>query len=98
MFDLLNKSGNKYKDAIFWYMKKIIRNKTAPFTFSLTTLIPIWKKKGSALDLNMMRYVHTKIWGAKLCEAEALVTENMKEKRERERERFIKGDIVYTQV
>ena len=26
MFDLLNKSVNKYKDAIFRYMKKIIRN------------------------------------------------------------------------
>ena len=29
-------------------------------------------------DLNMMRYVHTKIWEAKLCEA--LVTEHTKER------------------
>ena len=28
MFDLLNKSGDKYKEAIFWYMKKIISNET----------------------------------------------------------------------
>ena len=78
MFDLLNKSGEKYKEVIFWYMKKIISTETTPIAFSYTTLIPIWKKKGSALDLNMMRYVHTKIWEAKLCEA--LVTEHMKEK------------------
>ena len=70
MFDLLN----KYKDAIYWYMKKIIRHENTPFDFSFTSL----KKKGSALDLNMMRYIHTKIWEAKLCEA--LVTEHMKEK------------------
>ena len=76
--DFLNKSGDKYKEAIFWYMKKIISNETTPFAISYTTLIPIWKKKGSALDLNMMRYVHTKIWEAKLCEA--LVTEHMKER------------------
>ena len=44
MFNLLNKSWNKYKDAIFWYMMKIINNKTTPLAFSLTTLIPIWKK------------------------------------------------------
>ena len=61
MFDLLNKSGDKYKEAIFWYMKKIIKNKTTPLTCSLTTLIPIWKKKGSSQDLNMMRYIHTKL-------------------------------------
>ena len=77
MFDLLNKSGEKYKEVIFWYMKKIISTETTPIAFSYTTLIPIWKKKGSALDLNMMRYVHTKIWEAKLCEA--LVTEHMKD-------------------
>ena len=78
MFDLLNRSGDKYKEVIFWYMKKIISTENTPIAFSYTTLIPIWKKKGSALDLNMMRYVHTKIWEAKLCEA--LVTEHMKEK------------------
>ena len=65
---------NNYKDAIYSYMKKIIRHENTPFDFSFTSL----KKKGSALDLNMMRYIHTKIWEAKLCEA--LVTEHMKEK------------------
>ena len=43
-----------------------------------TTLILIWNKKWWALDLNMMKYVHAKIWEAELCEA--LVTDHMKEK------------------
>ena len=59
-----------YKEVIFWYMKKIISTETTPLAFSYITLIPIWKKKGSALDLNMMRYVHIKIWEAKLCDSD----------------------------
>ena len=77
MFDPLNKAGDRYKEAVRAYMSKIIDNETIPTEFSNTVLIPIWKKKGSALDLNMMRYVHMKSWEAKLCEA--LVTETMKE-------------------
>ena len=77
MFDLLTKAGEKYKEAIFQYMKRIIKHEEIPQSFSLTWLIAIWKGKGSALDLNMMRFVHTKMWEAKLCEA--LVTEHMKE-------------------
>ena len=77
MFDPLNKAGNKYKEAIRMYMSKIIDKEEIPWEFSKTVLILIWKKKGSALDLNMMRYVHMKSWQAKLCEA--LVTETMKE-------------------
>ena len=77
MFDPLNKAGDMYKEAIRMYMSKIIDNETIPWDFSKTVLIPIWKKKGSALDLNMMRYVHMKSWEAKLCEG--LVTETMKD-------------------
>ena len=77
MFDPLNKAGDLYKEAIRMYMSKIIDNENIPWEFSKTVLIPIWKKKGSALDLNMMRYVHMKSWQAKLCEA--LVTETMKD-------------------
>ena len=47
-FDLLNKSGEKNKEVIFWYMKKIISTETTPLALSYTTLISIWKKKGSA--------------------------------------------------
>ena len=78
MFELLNRSGKKYKDAIYWYMKRIFSEEEIPMIFQLTWLIAIWKRKGSVLDLNMMRYIHTKYWDAKLCEA--LVTKHMKPK------------------
>ena len=78
MFKLLNKSGDKYKDAIYHYMKRIFKHEDIPQIFQITWLIAIWKRKGSALDLNMMRYIHTKHWDAKLCEA--LVTQHMKPK------------------
>ena len=76
MFKLLNNAGNKYKRAIYHYMNRIISDEETPKAFALTWLIAIWKKKGSALDLNQMRYIHTKLWDVKLCEA--LVTRNMK--------------------
>ena len=34
MFDLLNKSGEKYKEVIFWYIKKIISTETTSIAFS----------------------------------------------------------------
>ena len=76
MFNLLNKAGERYKDALYCFMKRIIDNEEIPHEFRKTELIAIWKGKGSPLDLNMMRFVHKKIMPAKLCEA--LVTEKMK--------------------
>ena len=76
MFGPIINAGEKYQDAISYYMSRTINNEDMPFEFSATSLIPIRKKKGSALDLNMMRYIHIKSWEAKLCEA--LVTEKMK--------------------
>ena len=78
MFKLLNKAGDRYKEAIYLYMKRIFKHEEVPTEFQLTWLIAIWKRKGSALNLNMMRYIHTKLWDAKLCEA--LVTKHMKPK------------------
>ena len=57
-------------------MRRIFKEETLPFSFSRTRLLGIWKRKGSALDLNMMRYVHLKDSEAKLCEA--LITEHMR--------------------
>ena len=76
MFNSLNKAGDKYKDAIFKYMKRIFDNEEIPTQFSETTLIAIWKGKGSPLDLNMSRFIHEKTWPARLCDA--IVTEIMK--------------------
>ena len=41
MFDPINKAGDKYKDAIFDYMSRIINKEELPFEFSATSLIPI---------------------------------------------------------
>ena len=76
MFNLLNKAGEKYKDSVNLYIRKIIKKEQIPFQFSYTSLVPIWKKKGSALDFKMMRFIHSKEWEARLCEA--IVTEHMK--------------------
>ena len=76
MFNPLNKAGREFKTAMYEYMRRIFRDEILPFSFSRTRLLGIWKRKGSALDLNMMRFVHLKDWEAKLCEA--LVTEHMK--------------------
>ena len=78
MFKLLNNTGEEFKKAIYHYMNRIIRDEEIPKAFSLTWLIAIWKKKGSALDLNQMRYIHTKLWDAKLCET--IVRRSMKGK------------------
>ena len=32
----LNESGRKYKDAIYWYMKRIFRDEEIPMVFQLT--------------------------------------------------------------
>ena len=75
---LLTKAGPKYKEAIFKYMKKLIIKEEVPLCFKNTSLTPIWKRKGSALDLNNMRFVHMRSWRSKLLEA--LVVEKMKDK------------------
>ena len=89
MFKLLNSTGEKFKRAIYHCMNRIIRDEEVPKAFTLTWLIAILKKKGSALDLNQMRYIHTKLWDAKLCEA--LVTRNMKPKLVEARPNIIEG-------
>ena len=76
MYKELIKSGPLFKDAIFRYMSKMISTEKIPNAFSETTLIQIWKGKGSALDLNNMRFIHMRHWTCKLLEA--LVTEKMK--------------------
>ena len=78
VYRLFVKAGAKYKEAIFKYMSKLIETEEIPLFFKNTTLTPIWKKKGSALDLNNMRFIHMRHWRSKLLES--LVTEKMKDK------------------
>ena len=76
VFNLFNRAGPAYKEAIFQYMAKLIKKEEIPREYSKTTLFQIWKKKGSALDLKNMRFVHLRSWRSKLLEA--LVTQKMK--------------------
>ena len=78
VYKLFVKSGTKYKEAVFKYMAKLIETEQIPLCFKNTVLTPIWKKKGSALDLNNMRFIHMRHWRSKLLES--LVTEFMKDK------------------
>ena len=78
VYMLFTKAGNKYKEAIFRFMKKIISTEQIPVCYKNTSLTPIWKRKGSALDLNNMRFIHIKHWRSKMIEA--LVTQKMKQK------------------
>ena len=41
MFNLLNKAWDKYREAIYWYMRRIISNETIPGGFLITWLIAI---------------------------------------------------------
>ena len=59
-------------------MRRIFKQEEIPIMFQITWLIAKWKRKGSALDLKMMRYIHSKHWDGQLCEA--LVTKHMKPK------------------
>ena len=46
-----------------------IETEQVPVCFKQTSLTQIWKKKGSALDLNNMRFIHMRKWRSKLLEA-----------------------------
>ena len=76
LFFPLNKAGPKYKDAIFHLMKRLIDKEEVPSIYDNTSLTQIWMKKGSALSLNNMRFIHMKCWRPKLLEA--IIMEDMK--------------------
>ena len=78
MYKNLNKSGERYQLAVFLYMSKLIKTEQLPKLFARTSLSQLWKKKGSPLDLNNMRFIHMKNWRPRLLEN--LVTEQMKER------------------
>merc|ERR1712026_596055 len=78
LYWLLTKAGVNYKFAIFSYLKQIVKKEEIPKRFLDTKLTMIWKKKGSPLDLNNMRFIHGKEYRARVLEA--VVVENMKKK------------------
>ena len=77
-YKLFNKAGEHYKWAIFELMAKIIDTEQIPDVFKDTSLTPVWKRKGSALQLQNMRFIHMRIWQSRLLAA--LVTDKIKPK------------------
>ena len=63
---------------MYLLMKRFIKKEEIPKVYDYTSLTQIWKRKGSALSLLNMRFVHMKRWRAKLLEA--IITEKMKNK------------------
>ena len=76
VYKFFTKAGERYKESMFKVMCHLIEKETVPKAFKKTSLLQIWKKKGSALDLNNMRFIHLRSWRSKLMEA--LVTQKMK--------------------
>ena len=66
MYELYNKAGDDYKNATYEYMKKLIKSEQVPTAFLDTYLTQLWKGKGSALDLNNMRFIHMRFWRSRL--------------------------------
>ena len=65
-----------YKAALFMLMKRLIDKEEVQKAYDLTSLTQIWKKKGSALSLNNMQFIHMKCWKAKWLDT--LIAEKMK--------------------
>ena len=74
----LTKSGAMYKFAIYKYLELIVKTENIPDSFLDTSMTMIWKKKGSPLDLNNMRFIHGKEYRPRVLEA--IVVEKMKSK------------------
>ena len=65
----LTKAGERFQKSMYKLCKRMIEEENFPHDFALTTLHPLWKKKGSRDDLNNHRYIHMKEWLPRLTEA-----------------------------
>ena len=63
MYHLLYKAWKSYIGAMFIWIKRVIKYELVPDAYSNTWFLLIWKRKGSSLDLNMSRFLHTREGG-----------------------------------
>ena len=75
-YDFLLNAGKNYKTAIYKLCKRIIDNEDIPDGFRTTTLIMIWKRKGSMDVLRNNRFLHMKSVLART--VDAIVVKEMK--------------------
>ena len=64
----INRAGQTFIMTMFKYYAPLALNVIVPDTYNCTKLFGLWEKKGSELELNMMRYIHGKYWYTKLLE------------------------------
>ena len=78
-YDFLVLAGDKFQSAIFKLVKRILDYEEIPQMFFKTTLVQLYKGKGSRLELGHSRFLHMKHWLARICEA-LVVQGDMSEK------------------
>ena len=59
------KARPAFQEAMYYYAAEIIKSEEILKKNQISKVFGIWKKKVSALDLNMMRYIHSKEWDAR---------------------------------
>ena len=77
VYIIFTNAGYSSSRALVEYMNKLIEYEGVPSCFLKTSLTQIWKRKGSTLDSNNMRFIHMRQWQSKLLEA--LITKIMKD-------------------
>ena len=77
-YDFLLKAGESYKEAMFMFCRRMIKEEQFPEEFRKTMLQMIWKGKGSADILKNSRFIHIKTVLPRT--TEALVVGRMKDK------------------
>ena len=75
-YDFIVKSGSTFKRLVSKLCLRVLNKEEIPKSFDLTTLIQIYKGKGPRQILSNNRFIHTKSWIPRLCEA--MVVERMK--------------------
>ena len=77
-YNFITKAGQNFKDFVFKICQIIWESEEIPDQWNWTTLIALFKGKGSKHDLNFFRFIHTKMWLPRLFEG--LVVKKMKPK------------------
>ena len=75
-YNFITKSGNSLKNTIFTICQKIWESENIPSQWEETTLIQLFKGKGSRENLDFYRFIHSKPWLPKLFEG--IVVQKMK--------------------
>ena len=76
-YDFLTKAGEGFKHAMYKFCKRLNMMEQFPTRFDQTTLVQLYKSKGSLQLLSSHRYLHMKEWTVRLMES--LEVEGMKD-------------------